>query len=395
MAPWSGPGRGGRLSELDLLRFVAAAAVMLHHFTGVRYYTPWGDARKVFPELAPVTSFGYLGVQLFFVVSGFVILMSAWGRTPGEFAGSRFVRLFPAYWFSVVLTLLVFLGSGIAPGYPVSKEGPLLRLLPNLTMLQDGIGAPESEPVYWTLWIELHFYALIVLLVWRGVSYRGCVIFMGTWLLAGTFAQEANHTLLKAILIPACAPYFIAGMAFFLIYRHGSNLVMWLLIGVCWALGIYSSVRQVNPFVTWPGLDEKAIPAIITAIFVVMALVSTHRLSWLRWRGLTVLGSLTYPLYLVHETISRPLISALHPEFGRWTVLGIIVAASVLGAWLTHRCVERPLQRWMRPRLRAALAQIRTGLPRVPAPAVAPAEPHEQADAHEQAEPRAAAPSSL
>ncbi|MCW2885178.1 MAG: Peptidoglycan/LPS O-acetylase OafA/YrhL [Streptosporangiaceae bacterium] len=370
--------RGGRLSELDLLRFLAAVAVMLHHFTGVRYYSPWGDARKVFPELAPFTSFGYLGVQFFFIISGFVIVMSAWHRTPGEFASSRFVRLFPAYWFSVALALLIYLGSGLASGYPVSKEGPLTRFLPNLTMLQDGIGAPESESAYWTLWVELHFYALVALLVWRGVSYRACVIFMAAWLLAGTFAQEAGDRLLQVLLIPAYAPYFIAGMAFFLVHRYGPNLVMWLLIGACWALGTYSSTHRVSPFVTWPGLDRYVVPAVITAMFALMTLVCLGRMAWLRrWKGLTALGGLTYPLYLVHETVSRPVITALGPRLGRWSVLGVTIALAVSTAWLAHRWVERPLQRWMRPRLARALAQIRTGLPRAPVAAAAatPGEP--------------------
>src|SRR6266567_3571227 len=168
-----------RLRELDLLRFVAAMAVMMHHFTGVRYYTPWHDATKVFPAASKVTGYGYLGVQLFFVISGFVILMSAWDRRPGDFAVSRFVRLFPAYWCAVGLVLFVYYATGLSSGYPVSKIGPLERVLPNLTMLQTGVGAPDSESVYWTLWIEIHFYALIALMVWRGINYSRALAFMG------------------------------------------------------------------------------------------------------------------------------------------------------------------------------------------------------------------------
>src|SRR4051812_29624865 len=95
----------GRLRELDLLRFVAAAAVMLHHFTGVPAPEwPGGNARSICPGLGEVTRFGFLGVELFFLISGFVILMSAWARRVGDFAVSRFVRLFPAYWVSVLLS---------------------------------------------------------------------------------------------------------------------------------------------------------------------------------------------------------------------------------------------------------------------------------------------------
>src|SRR5690606_9451917 len=122
-----------RLSELDLLRFLAALAVVLYHFTGFGGAGAWPEpAGDVFPEVAALTRFGYLGVDLFFVISGFVILMSAWGRGPGEFGISRLVRLMPAYWASVLLGLLVYglfrQGHGV-PGLVV----------PNLTMLQGGL----------------------------------------------------------------------------------------------------------------------------------------------------------------------------------------------------------------------------------------------------------------
>jgi peptidoglycan/LPS O-acetylase OafA/YrhL len=360
-----------RVRELDLLRFVAAAAVMLHHYTGVIYYSAWEtSARTVFPTLAPVTSYGYLGVQLFFMISGFVILMSAWGRSPGDFAASRFTRLFPAYWFAVCLTLLVFLSTGRSSGWPVSDQGPIMRFLPNLTMLQTGIGVPDSESVYWTLWVELHFYALMALLVWRGVTYRSCVTFMGVWLLASVFAQEAGHKLLSAVLIPIYAPFFVAGMAFFLMFRYGPNLVLWLFIGVSWALGVYYSVHNISGFVAWPGRDYHVIPAVLTAFFLIMWMVATRRLRWLNWSGLTVLGAMTYPLYLTHETISRPIIETLRTRQDRWTVLAIALVTALLLAYLIHRHLEQPLQRWLRPRLDAALAQIRFSVPAEPVPPV-------------------------
>jgi ABC-type polysaccharide/polyol phosphate transport system ATPase subunit/peptidoglycan/LPS O-acetylase OafA/YrhL len=353
------PRPARRLRELDLLRFVAAIAVMMHHFTGVPTGAWPQDARKVFPELNPAANFGYLGVELFFVISGFVILMSVWNRGVGAFAVSRVVRLFPAYWFGVLLAMAVFLTTGAAVDYGPGSQSPLVRFLPNLTMLQTGAGAPNMEVVYWTLWIELHFYVLIALFVWRGITYPRCVAFMAAWLLAGVFGQEANVTLLNDLLFPQWAPYFIAGMAFFLMYRFGQNVVLWLFVVCCWALTAYYGVHNMAPSNAWPGVHQYAIPGVITAIYLVMALVATHRLGWLRWRGLTVLGGLTYPLYLVHETISRPLIKSLAPRLDRWVVLGIAVGSCLTAALLIWLVVERPGQRWMRGQLRKAAGQIR------------------------------------
>ncbi|GAA4635349.1 hypothetical protein GCM10023196_080470 [Actinoallomurus vinaceus] len=331
----------------------------MHHFTGVPTGAWPQDARKVFPELNPAADFGYLGVELFFVISGFVILMSVWGRRVGDFALSRVVRLFPAYWFAVGLTMAVYLTTGAAVDYGPGSQGPLLRFVPNLTMLQTGTGAPNMEVVYWTLWIELHFYVLIALFAWWGITYPRCVAFMSAWLLLGVFAQEADSAILKALLFPQYAPYFIAGMALFLVYRFGQNIALWLFVAFCWALTVYYGVHNMNPANAWPGVHQYAIPGIITAIYLVMALAATHRLGWLRWRGFTVLGGLTYPLYLVHETVSRPLIKWLAPQLNRWTVLGIAIASCLVAAGLIWAVVERPGQRWLRGRLRKAIEEIR------------------------------------
>ena len=126
--------RRERLRELDLLRFAAALAVVLYHFTGFGGAGAWpAPSQDVFPEIAPVTRFGYLGVDLFFVISGFVILMSAWGRGPGEFGISRLVRLMPAYWVSVLLGAAVYAVFRMGHGVPG-------LIVPNLTMLQGGLG---------------------------------------------------------------------------------------------------------------------------------------------------------------------------------------------------------------------------------------------------------------
>lgn len=348
-----------RLHELDLLRFVAAAAVVAYHATGggTRDWQRAGAAHP-FPEISPVTHWGYLGVQLFFLISGFVILMSAWNRPPEMFAVSRFTRLFPAYWFSLLLAAALFALTRQAVDYGPGGEGVLRRFLPNLTMLQDAVGSRGMELSYWTLWVELRFYLLIGLVLWWGLTVRRVLLFMGGWLLISVMAQEANSAVLREIFLPDWAPYFIAGMAFFMIYRYGPNLVFWLLVGFCWALAAYYATQRIDPINVWPGVQNYMVPAIVTALFAVMALVAVGGLRWLRWRGLVVLGALTYPVYLLHEMITMVAIHYLYPRLTPWAVVGVAVVAVLVLAYLVHRLVERPSRSWMERRLRAAIAGL-------------------------------------
>ncbi|RFS83643.1 acyltransferase [Actinomadura spongiicola] len=373
-----------RLRELDLLRFVAVVAIVLHHFAGVRSTIwPGRDAQKIYPELAPVAHFGYLGIELAFLISGFVILMAVWNRGVADFAVARVVRIYPAYWFSVLLSLSLFLICDSAVPYEEGDD-PVGRFLPNLTMLQDGLHVTPLEVVYRMLWVELHFYVLIALFARAGITYARCVTFMVSWLLVGAYANETDSEFLNAMFLPTTAPYFIAGMAFFLIHRFGSNLVLWLIIAASWALSVHYLVNDISPLNEWKGVHEIVIPIVVTLLYAIMALVASRKLSWLSWRGFTFLGAVAYPLYLVHEMVARAIVKAFfpHPIIDRLVVLPVITVSSLVTAVLVYRLVERPLQRLMRPRLMAAVAQIRRNgagppvsgpPPRDPVPAAPPA----------------------
>src|SRR5690349_17773865 len=86
---------GVRLYEVDLLRIFAAVSVVLYHYLFAGYYKVVSPLGFEAPGL--VARYGYLGVDLFFLISGFVVLLSAWDRTPRSFLVSRVVRLYPAY----------------------------------------------------------------------------------------------------------------------------------------------------------------------------------------------------------------------------------------------------------------------------------------------------------
>src|SRR4051794_7843634 len=160
-----------RLAALDGLRLLAAFAVLSFHYTGIR--TPFWDtpAHVVFPSLNELTRYGYLGVELFFMISGFVILMTAYNRPIESFVGSRVARLFPAYWaaIAVTFTLQQFWTGGRQPSF--------VDALVNLTMIQDAFDIPHVQGAFWTLWIELKFYLLIGVFILVGMTRRRMVAF--------------------------------------------------------------------------------------------------------------------------------------------------------------------------------------------------------------------------
>lgn len=351
LAPRPRP-RPRRIAVLDGLRLVAALMVVAYHFVAYDRGTvpPWGAAAdRVFPWLSLPASYGWLGVPMFFVISGFVICLSAWNRTPGEFLRSRVIRLFPAYWAAALLTFAVL------SLWPVVRRpvGPS-DLLVNLTMLQNPMGVPPVDAVYWTLWVEARFYLLFAFVVWRGLTVRSATLFGFGWLVASALAEQAGVKALDVVVMPEHAPYFVAGIALFLVHRSGGHLTLWALFGAAFLMAQHHVATQVGHVAhDVLGRPLPVLPALIlvTAIFATMAAVATGRLARVRWRWLTVAGALTYPLYLLHEYIGWTLIAALRPFLPRHVTLAIVVAVVMVAAWLLHRFVERPAARLLREHL--------------------------------------------
>ena len=135
-----------RLVEIDALRGVAAMAVVLFHYT-TRF------AELYAPKTLPSLSFpdGHYGVNLFFIISGFVIFMTLEKTSrPMDFVVSRFSRLFPAYWFAILLTFSITHLLGL-PG----KLVDLSTAFANLIMIHSFFHVPHVDGVYWTLEVEL------------------------------------------------------------------------------------------------------------------------------------------------------------------------------------------------------------------------------------------------
>ena len=205
-----------RISELDALRGLAALGVLFYHYT-IHFDSMYGHLS----ELSWTFSIGQYGVHIFFMISGFVIFMTL-NRTKSalDFAVSRFSRLFPAYWVALVITFVIVHIVGL-PNQEVSTGDAII----NLTMLADFFNAREVDGSYWTLQIELFFYAQML-----GWYIFGCLkrirLIVGGWLIlaaiygvAARFGFDLSYTL-REMLIVRYLPFFAVGILLFRLYSE-------------------------------------------------------------------------------------------------------------------------------------------------------------------------------
>ena len=341
--------KAGRLQALDLLRFVAALSVVVYHYTarGRGWHTP---VRQLFPALHAVSQYGWMGVELFFLISGFVICMSSWDRHLGAFFVSRVARLFPAYLVAVVLTASVV---AIWPGFSLNTNKD--NILINFTMLEVPLHGRPVDSVYWTLLTELLFYLLFAVVVWRGLTYQRAVAFCVLWTTASIFVPLFANRFAGVVFQPEYSPYFIAGIAFYLMYRFGPNLLLAGIVVVSFILATHQIQADVQGQATVAGdqLNLSVVYAVLAACFALIALVALGRLSWIRGKWTIVLGAVTYPLYLIHQTIGFTVISRLDRHLNRYVLLTGLILVMIAVAWLIYRIVEKTLG----PKVRRALTE--------------------------------------
>ncbi|HEV7414831.1 MAG TPA: acyltransferase family protein, partial [Tianweitania sediminis] len=186
----------GRLAALDLLRLVAALCVVAFHylFRGSAG-EPFLDAG--YPELAPFALYGYLGVSLFFAISGFVIAWSAEGRDWIGFATSRFTRLYPGFLICMTASFLVLFAVGDSR-LPVTPE----QWAANLVILSPALGQPFVDGVYWSIVLELVFYGWVTLALATGQFQKRPLVLVAGWLLLAAVNEFViDHPVLRMVFI--------------------------------------------------------------------------------------------------------------------------------------------------------------------------------------------------
>jgi peptidoglycan/LPS O-acetylase OafA/YrhL len=326
-----------RLVEVDALRGVAALAVVLFHYT-----TQFG---RLFHPAEPTSvafDHGHYGVNLFFIISGFVIFMTlARTRTAGDFIVSRLSRLYPAYWLAVVLTFVVTHQLGL-PGKLVSASSAAANAL----MFHGLFRVPHVDGVYWTLEVELLFYAGMLALFALGRLRQVFLVAIGLmalrwvyWALARWAGIDLPYIAWR-LMILAYLPWFVLGLAVYTVTQAKADALL-----RRHALAA-SAVALLTLAVTEPA-PQIALLAIGLGGLVLLA--AQGRLPVLRLPPLVWLGRISYSLYLLHENIGWAVMLRL--TAAGWSTDAAALAALLLSLLLADavtRWVEQPAMGWIR-----------------------------------------------
>ncbi|WP_197046907.1 acyltransferase [Paucibacter sp. KBW04] len=336
-----------RFHEIDLLRGLACLSVLGFHYLSRSPRVGWMPEALV-PAIDAVMRFGYLGVHLFFVISGFVILMSAQGATPRNFAASRVARLYPALWVAASITALTAWGLGDARFMSTWPQ-----YLVNLSMVPQWFGVPYIDAAYWSLAVELHFY-IYIWIVLRFKLLGHIETLMLGWLAISLANLIRPAWPLQFWLDAKWAPLFVAGGIFFLVRTQGGfnrRRVLTLLASLALAL-VYAwqdAVADLHWATLWRELDAWVVAGLITAVYAVFTLIALDRWRLPPMRWVAVAGALTYPVYILHQYFGAMVYQQLL-KLSHSMPLSLLLTTLLVGTmgWQIHIRVEKTLG----PRLR-------------------------------------------
>jgi peptidoglycan/LPS O-acetylase OafA/YrhL len=314
--------RTNRIEILDPLRGLAALAVTWHHLTNVVPKDSW---------LSLSGRYGWLGVEVFFVISGFIIVYSLWSkdyeprRHYGRFILKRLMRLEPPYFATIALALLVGILAAPYNGNRIEFTGP--QLLAHVGYANALLGYPWIIGVFWTLAIEAQFYLLAGLCYPLLASRRLSLSLAALAVLTGV-----GLVLPQPSLVFRYGGLFALGIAAF--HRHRGTL-------------------SDGQYLLTVGVISAVTAYILSPLMSSVGLATAMAISYVKlrpWPVLTYLGSISYSLYLVHcivglRTVNLGMRVADSP-LEHLALMLVGVGVSVASAHVMWRLVELPSLRW-------------------------------------------------
>lgn len=327
-----------RDAGIDFLRAIAVCAVVLYHYTA-----RFSDEYLRIGGVAYHATYGYLGVNLFFIVSGYCIALTLLrSNDVVTFWSRRFGRLQPAYFICAILTFLAVRWFGLP-----DRELTDLQAVSNLAWANLVGIVPHLDGAYWSIVVEVKFYILLGLLFWVANKRMDLVHTLWRMLCLTGFGLMAVYAIcsrtqslahlamiprtlaMEAFLYPY-AVYFLGGLA---IYRWSETATPSRLADI--------AIILAGVLVTREDWAAKAICAAFFPLALFFARSRTVRIP----SPVLFIGLISYPLYLLHQNVGIIMIRELGP-YVEAASLRIALAA------LTAAAVASVLTLWVEPRLR-------------------------------------------
>jgi len=327
-----------RLQELDALRGIAALAIVIFHLT---MHTPLSQYGF---------NLGVTGVDLFFIISGFVIFLTLnRSKSWKDFAISRFSKLYPVYWTAVTFTaILIIFQNGISTLFG-------WRYLANMTMFQLYFRQPNLDKSYWTMIVELLFYLYMLVIFLckrlRSIEIIGSITMLPIFIYSLPIFKlkfPGAHQILSAgIPLINHFPLFFAGILFYKIKLNNSNRSSYLLILWCFIcqLFLFDDGGRSHYFISF-----LQYLMMITIYFLIFILFINNKLKLFVNRYTLFLGNISYSLYLIHEYVSLTIIMPWLIGMGLniWLAMAVDISIVITLAYLITKFIEKPCMSYIR-----------------------------------------------
>jgi peptidoglycan/LPS O-acetylase OafA/YrhL len=328
-----------RYNELDALRGMAALMVIFFHF--VLYADRYGS----------IFILGTTGVDLFFMISGFVMLLSIQKITTAkQFIVSRFSRLYPTYWTAVTFTFILIVLECVFRFNKNSYDIP--KYLGNMTMFQYYLSIPDLDGPYWTMIIEMLFYIVIIMLYQlNALKYLipgGILCSITTTILCNYFYDFA---FVKEIIywfpLILYLPLFLTGTLFYQLYTKRTQIIYrYTCIVVCLLIQIslFKFAGRSNYYIS-----VNQYSSMLIIYYILFALFIHGKLQFIVSSVTLFLGKISYALYLIHQHISLVIILPILTQtyqMNFWVACVLIDLPIVIGiaAVITYR-IEIPFRK--------------------------------------------------
>ncbi|MBB4526542.1 UNVERIFIED_ORG: exopolysaccharide production protein ExoZ [Rhizobium sophorae] len=341
------------LTNVQSLRGLAALMVVYYHAHGllIKRYAELGLSNEFWTREHGLTKFGALGVDIFFIISGFIIFHSTWDKdlSARSFLIHRVRRIYPVYWVATVLFVLITLLPGTSYSLSALDIFASLLLIPKYF---NGDVKPVLE-VGWSLYYEMFFYVMFAVMISqtrRTILLQMTVLF-SLLIVMGIFVK-VDLGIWKVITNERLLEFIAGGWAAYL-YRTGgirwNNYLRWASVTI--------TVSGTIAFVLFDGWREDY-SALITRAPIAVAVFSLFLFDdklkrFISGHMMSFLGDASYSIYLFHMFPFIILSGmwkrgfAIPPFEGvaTWAVLLVVGAVAGIGA---HLIVERPLMSLLR-----------------------------------------------